>query len=313
MSRHFIVICIIFLFSQILFAQLVYFQTYEENRQQFLDLTKDIYVGSWSTTSDQNLKTDLALIKAQLPTDSLIVFSSGLHGIEGYVGSSVQRWLIPLLKSKKELKSDVLMIHTLNPWGMKNNRRVNENNVDLNRNFSNNPQLYQTQNESYLPLNSFLNPTEKLELHFFHRFRFLFSSVSLILEYSIETLRKSILLGQYNQPKGLYYGGSKAENLQSQINLLLKNQLSSYKKILWIDLHTGYGEKGQLHLLLNDSESEDGKRIQKIFSSRKIDFGNQRGFYKTKGDLISYLSTKSSPQQEISAVVFGKFQDSCRV
>ncbi|KAL7540301.1 hypothetical protein ACHAXR_010016 [Thalassiosira sp. AJA248-18] len=75
-----------------------------------------------------------------------IIHSSGTHGVEGYIGSAVQiRFLHELflaneeqLGSKTASSGDrvrrVLLIHAINPFGMRHHRRANENNVDLNRN-----------------------------------------------------------------------------------------------------------------------------------------------------------------------------------
>mmetsp|Transcript_20734 Transcript_20734/g.43668 ORF Transcript_20734/g.43668 Transcript_20734/m.43668 type:complete len:556 (-) Transcript_20734:86-1753(-) len=78
-----------------------------------------------------------------------IIHSSGTHGIEGYLGSAVQmRFLHELfLRNEDELLKNhhgipsngetvrkVLLIHSVNPYGMRHHRRFNENNVGPNRN-----------------------------------------------------------------------------------------------------------------------------------------------------------------------------------
>lgn len=280
---------------------LVYFKTYEENRTDFLKLAGSHLLPAWTLPTDSSLTTDLALLTQQKsPSEQVIVISSGLHGIEGFVGSSLQRYLLQNYK----FNSDVLMVHAMNPWGMKNLRRVDENNIDLNRNFIQGSEIFKSQNTDYLKINSFLNPQEPAAIGFFQRFGFLAQSVEFILRFGIEPLRKAILVGQYSEPKGLYYGGSAVSHLKNKVDILLKKNLASYKKILWIDLHTGYGEKGKLHLLSNDENSTEGLRLKNLFKEQKIDFGNQKNFYKSTGDLCAYLNSKSSGSQEITAFVF---------
>ena len=82
-----------------------------------------------------------------------IVHSSGTHGVEGYLGAAVQiRFLHELyLRNEKQQRlannpraaspsasnnkvRKILLIHAVNPHGMRHHRRTNENNVDLNRN-----------------------------------------------------------------------------------------------------------------------------------------------------------------------------------
>ncbi|TGQ05296.1 DUF2817 domain-containing protein, partial [Mesorhizobium sp. M00.F.Ca.ET.217.01.1.1] len=66
----------------------------------------------------------------------LIVLISGTHGVEGPFGSTCQTdWLGQ--KNLRRLPDDmaILAIHLIDPWGTAWSRRVNEDNVDLNRNF----------------------------------------------------------------------------------------------------------------------------------------------------------------------------------
>lgn len=281
----------------------MYLNTYEENKKAFVDLAGPQLFQSWPLKSNSALTTDLAFYRFD-GNKNILVLSSGLHGIEGYVGSSIQRWFMQKIKDSKKLNTDLLLVHALNPWGMKNKRRVNENNIDLNRNFQTTPDLHQQKNNDYLKINDFLNPTDKLSLGALHRLGFLFDSVRLILTYSIETLRRSILIGQYSEAKGLYFGGKESDALQTKIDMLFQKDLASYQTITWIDLHTGYGERAKLHLLANDSKSETGRKIQTLFPHNPIDFGDQKNFYKTNGDLLSYLLLKTTPKQQVQGVVF---------
>ena len=80
-----------------------------------------------------------------------LIHCSGTHGIEGYLGSAIQlRFLHELFlqnaqrlcttdnvrapPTKNTPVKKVLLIHAINPYGMRHHRRTNENNVDLNRN-----------------------------------------------------------------------------------------------------------------------------------------------------------------------------------
>ena len=66
----------------------------------------------------------------------VLVLISGTHGVEGYCGSGAQiDWL--RREEFKLLPSDTgaLIIHAINPHGFAWTRRVNEDNVDVNRNW----------------------------------------------------------------------------------------------------------------------------------------------------------------------------------
>ncbi|KAL3798275.1 hypothetical protein HJC23_000189 [Cyclotella cryptica] len=125
---------------------------------------------------------DVMLITLRIPSndnrDNInIIHSSGVHGVEGYLGSAIQlRFLHELiiqneerLDSRKDALSKetklrhVLIIHAVNPYGMRHHRRTNENNVDLNRNALSAEEWklirFRDPNfEGYVDLDSVLNP-----------------------------------------------------------------------------------------------------------------------------------------------------------
>ncbi len=82
---------------------------------------------------DDGLTTDVATLGAAAP-DWTVVVTSGLHGIEGFFGSAVQ---LAWLGSRAILpdRGAVVLVHALNPYGFAHHRRVDADNVDLNRNF----------------------------------------------------------------------------------------------------------------------------------------------------------------------------------
>jgi hypothetical protein len=93
---------------------------------------------------------DGLLVTIRVPDNSEehidIIHSSGVHGVEGYLGSAIQiRYIHDLILSQHNKGTrahdisnyklqKVLLIHAINPHGMRHHRRTNVNNVDLNRN-----------------------------------------------------------------------------------------------------------------------------------------------------------------------------------
>ena len=67
--------------------------------------------------------------------DSVLVIVSGTHGVEGFAGSALQRWWLDRSADARPEGVRVTVVHALNPVGFSWVRRVNEDNVDLNRNF----------------------------------------------------------------------------------------------------------------------------------------------------------------------------------
>jgi hypothetical protein len=77
----------------------------------------------------------VALLGAQNP-ENLLVLISGTHGVEGFCGSGCQiGYLADQLYEALSSTTGLLLVHALNPFGFAWLRRVNEDNIDLNRNF----------------------------------------------------------------------------------------------------------------------------------------------------------------------------------
>ena len=83
----------------------------------------------------EDLFMDVVHIGAK-KTAKVLFLMSGTHGVEGYCGSGAQ---IGFLKEGyfSDLPDDlsIVLVHAMNPYGFSHDRRVNEDNVDLNRNF----------------------------------------------------------------------------------------------------------------------------------------------------------------------------------
>ena len=235
---------------------------------------------------------------------NLLVMISGTHGIEGFTGSAVQRWLLDQQMNNE--KTAILMIHGFNLYGFKNNRRVNESNIDLNRNFILSRNQFKIEDSSYADLDSLLNPKTPPELGFFSRYGFVLKSVYNIAKYSLESLRSSILKGQYSYPNGIFYGGVQTQVQGMLITDLVQTFMKPYKKILLIDLHTGYGERAKLHLLAGKAAETNSLNLQKIFNTDEIDFSDKKKFYAVQGEMLVYFANKIrlAVNAELAQVVF---------
>ncbi|MDX6151645.1 DUF2817 domain-containing protein [Marinococcus sp. PL1-022] len=121
-----------------------FFPTYEEARRAFRKRSTDVAV-VWPETSltqyaagkpENNNTTDIIAADAKYHSSTLIVVTTGVHGIEGYAGSALlQLFIDEYITQLNPNTTGIRLVHAVNPWGMKNRRRVSENNVDLNRNF----------------------------------------------------------------------------------------------------------------------------------------------------------------------------------
>ncbi len=148
----------------------------------YIDTLQTSNATTSQTISPGKDTVDALLLTLYLPNingvdeDLDIIHSSGTHGVEGYLGSAVQlSWLHELiLQNQKQLTSStdaardfsvrrVLLIHAVNPFGMRHHRRTDQSNVDINRNSLATDMFKSLQSRdpnfaSYVDMDSALNP-----------------------------------------------------------------------------------------------------------------------------------------------------------
>ncbi|MEO0872757.1 MAG: DUF2817 domain-containing protein, partial [Pseudomonadota bacterium] len=116
--------------------------SYFEARRKFLDAcaARSLSVDSRLNPrakgpGGEDLFTDVVRIGPANPQKALLLIS-GTHGVEGYCGSGPQVGLLETgAFDALPPGIAVVMIHAINPYGFAHDRRVNEDNIDLNRNF----------------------------------------------------------------------------------------------------------------------------------------------------------------------------------
>jgi hypothetical protein len=234
------------------------------------------------------LTIDIGWFGPEVPRRALL-HSSGLHGVEGFGGSAIQLQLLDDLP-RLAAETAVLLVHILNPYGMAWLRRVNENNVDLNRNCRA-ANGYRGAPERYAKLNHFLNPPTPPGFDFFFA-----KSACLILRYGMTALKQTVAGGQYEFPNGLFFGGKQMEEGLCRYRSFLIERLGSVEKAIVIDVHTGLGRFAE-HLLLVDSR--DYAPLRDLFGTRVTALEPDRGAaYRVEGGLESMIFsvfTKTRP------------------
>jgi len=227
----------------------------------------------------QEVTMDIAWLGSDTP-NQVLVHSSGLHGVEGFAGSAIQ---LRLLHDAPSLAKNaaLVVVHILNPYGMAWLRRVNENNVDLNRNFRFDGS-YSGAPPTYANLDGFLNPPTPPASDLF-----VVKAVYLILRYGLNALKQSVVGGQYEFPKGLFYGGSRMEEGPRKYAAFLTERLSSAQKTIVIDVHTGLGKFAEDSLLV---EPQHFAELRKIFGPGVTALQpDQRSAYRVEGGLQSMI------------------------
>lgn len=197
------------------------------------------------------LHTDTAWLGDPAAPKVLMVLS-GTHGVEGFCGSGFQvHWLRSGLHRQLPADTAVLFVHALNPYGFAWLRRVNEHNVDLNRNYldwsrppPDNPG-YAEIAAAVLP--SRLDGPEAAEADaVLAGFRARVGEVAFY---------RALASGQYIDPRGVFYGGSGPTWSNRTLHAVMAEQLARATDVTCIDFHTGLGPFGHGDLM---SDHEPG-------------------------------------------------------
>ena len=206
---------------------------------------------------NEDLSIDIAWFGVASPR-RVLLHSSGVHGVEGFAGSAIQ---LQLLTDLPRLSKDsaLVIVHVLNPYGMTWLRRFNENNVDLNRNFLGND-AYIGVPPAYAQLDRFLNPQTPPASDLFT-----LKAGWLILRHGMPALKQAVVGGQYEYPKGLFFGGKHLEQGPRKYKSFLTQHLADAERIIVLDVHTGLGKYAEDTLL---AEEKDYDTLHAMFGER---------------------------------------------
>ena len=186
---------------------------------------------------DLKLTTDFLRLGPEEAEQALILVS-GTHGAEGFAGSAIQcTWLAEEMILPANIA--VVLVHGLNAFGFAHLRRVNENNVDLNRNFIDH-EAEHPNNDSYAKIGTAMAATalDGPEREFQDR--------------ELERLKKEMgkmnvlraIGGQYDTPEGMFYGGRIPVWSNHALRKHLPALLPCLRQAAYVDIHTGLGPAG---------------------------------------------------------------------
>jgi hypothetical protein len=307
-------------------TKLVYYHnTWEECRESFIVQAEqmrvhfdsvEIFSIPMASKTDNDLMIDFCYIPAKDTTQKLIMINSGTHGIEGFVGSAVQQMLMAeFFEPHMTSEVGLLLVHGMNAWGFKNQRRFTENNVDLNRNFSLNKSLFQTENDGFVALYDMLTPKGELNLNSIKNRFFMLTAIKQIAQKGMPALLQAFAQGQYQFSEGIYFGGYEFEQQVAIMSEVIKSKAADYQTILNLDLHTGFGERGELHLFPNPVEDPVlRQKMETIFEGYQIDWGDSDEFYTVHGQFVEFIGTLFPDKTSIPMLMeFGTLNTSSTV
>jgi predicted deacylase len=261
-----------------------------------------------SNPAGEDLTIDHALFSRG--GDRLLVVQSGIHGSEAASGAAVQMFLLDQhLDALLSRGIDVYLIHALNPWGFKHDRRTDHKNINLNRNFSIDGTVYLTPSPDYRRFRTIFEPTEPVSSDWINSFT---GDAKLLANlvadgFSSRSIIDGLDNGQYEFPQGLNYGGREPALqtgfLRGQLAALLARP---YKKVLFLDFHTGLGKAGILAVIKGKNPSPalmaEMSALLDQQDGIEISSAETPGFFATSGDVIDFVPSLAPNPRQVLAV-----------
>jgi len=257
---------------------------------------------------EEDLTIDWIVADALERNEKGFILTIGEHGIEGYVGSAMQQYFIEkYLSGLNPKKTGVLLVHAINPWGMKYHRRVNAKNVDLNRTFLWDQSFDPSFNPGYDDLDVLINSSKPINNLVLGNLEFYTNLAWKVIRMGWPALKHTLLIGHYRQPQGIFYGGEGYQEETHTLIDLYHQAFSSYDQILHLDMHTGYGPRYQMSLVNSALETKSSQEFIKEFDYPLVVAANPDEFYAIQGDMIDYvyaLRQHEFPQKRLYAASF---------
>ncbi len=246
----------------------------------------------------EKLYLDLAWF-GDVAASKILILLSGTHGVEGFCGSGIQ---VGSIKTGWHHQADrdvaIMMIHGLNPYGMSHLRRVNEDGVDINRNFVDFQQPL-PKNAFYDQLANVIIPPQWTE-----------ETQAQTLEQIMEYLYRepsgiaALATGQYQYCYAPFYGGEVPTWSNRVFNHIINQYLLDKSAVGLLDYHTGLGQyaTGQL-IALADPATDRQNLAREIWGDKLVIAGSAQSVaaYSPQGSLISALRHKLNRSTCIAA------------
>lgn len=272
--------------------------TYAEARAKFIDAAQarqfalERHVHSHALGAEgEPLSIDIAL-GGDVRAGSLLVVLSGMHGVEGFCGSGCQvAFLHDQSVTAAIMKGGVavLLVHAVNPYGFSHLRRVNEDNVDINRNFLDFSKP-QSPNAAYAAIHSIVVPDAWPPAAANNA-----AIGRYLADHGMLALQAAVSRGQCEFADGLFYAGRAPAWSNVVLRDVLARHGSGRARLGWIDVHTGLGPWG------HGEKIHSGPDEAAMIARARAWFG---------GDVTSFYDG-SSASAELNGVSFAAALDAC--
>lgn len=220
----------------------------------------------------------------------LVLISTAEHGIEGYAGSAMLKLFMDEFAPRFDPQNTgLLLVHAINPWGMKNYARVNPNHVDLNRNFILDGYFSPAVNPDYDLIEKFLNPAGPVRPLNLETIPFIAKLIKHMLSPGRARLQAASLLGQHRHPTGIYFGGTELQEETIVLMDLFRTALGVYQDFFQIDLHTGYGPRDQMTVIIPPLDPTPSAEAAVKFNYPRVQKIDADEFYAISGDMGEFV------------------------
>lgn len=197
----------------------------------------------------------------------VLFVASGTHGIESFCGSGIQTFLLRGgLAHVLPPDVAVVLVHAVNPWGFAWQRRVNEDNVDVNRNFLDHGAPHPA-NPDYDRLYDALNPATLDDATLAAGFATLRAFEE---EHGPAASYRALSGGQYAHPRGVQYGGRVPVWSNRVLRDLWARHGAGAELVAYVDLHSGLGPCGTGLLLQTAPEQTVAAELARAWWSDVI-------------------------------------------
>ena len=189
----------------------------------------------------ETLSVDVAVLGDAASATTMLLLTSGMHGVEGFCGSGCQ---VAFLRDESVYRTlaasgvAVVFCHAVNPYGFSHLRRANEDNIDVNRNFRDFRDPL-ARNDAYASLHPMLVPDDWPPSR--GNTEVLTASAA---RHGLAKLQAVITSGQSEFADGLFFTGRAPSWSNATLRSVLERHAQRRRALGWIDFHTGLGPWG---------------------------------------------------------------------
>jgi hypothetical protein len=212
-----------------------------------------------------------------------MVVLSGVHGVEGYAGSAAQTIFLERYRRSRP-QVHALLVHVVNPDGMRHFRRTAPGNIDLNRNLVAGRPAGAGVDERSRAVAALLSSRTLSRLP--GPIWLAWVALRLPGLGGMAKLRDVFAAGQHFDPASLFYGGlslaAETETLIAALGEALSGCAS--RDVIFFDLHSGIGAFGRPSLLANGGDAGTASRVFGVAVRQGHE--GEASVYRVQGDLV---------------------------